>query len=422
MKRLVIKFGGTSLMDAERIAHAAKLTAAVASEGYQLAVVVSAMGHSTDHLIKLANGLNSAPDARELDQLMATGEQMSAPLMALALQSLGLKAQSFTGEQAGIVTDRTYGSANIKTIRAGAVDKCLRNGVIPVIAGFQGISENGDITTLGRGGSDTTAIAMAAALHAERCDIYTDVNGVYTADPRLCPDSRRIEQIGYVEMHELALNGVQVLNARSVATAMHNHIQVRVRSTFEPSDKGSLVTRVDKPQPGISGIGCDLNKDCVIVGFAAPNRKHKTTLRALRYHRFLIKRSLMDLLRNTGIQAELVSTLKDSSHRFSLSVQRDQVESLRSILQTAGFTIYGRAVEGQEPLAKISIVSQQLQPAVDMDVILTLAKANIPVALISRKQHSFSVFLPESQKETAIRALHNQFFAAPVEAQLSRLA
>src|SRR4030095_8518048 len=229
MGRLVQKFGGTSVSDVNRIRKAAEIAVRAAAEGHEVTTVVSAMGQTTDQLIRLAEQVTPDPHPRELDMLLVTGEQVSIALMSMAIQSLGGQDRSFTGAQAGIITEHNHGLARIKEIRSEGLEASLARGEIAVVAGFQGTAENNEITTLGRGGSDTTAVALAGALAADRCDIYTDVNGVYTADPRMFPEARRLSSLSYEEMLELALAGAQVMNARSVELAMDTHVPLRVR-------------------------------------------------------------------------------------------------------------------------------------------------------------------------------------------------
>lgn len=241
MARLVLKFGGTSVADTDLMRKAAAIAVRVANQGNEVAVVVSAMGHTTDHLIGLADGVSGSSNLREMDALLATGEQASCALMSMAIQSLGKAARSFTGMQAGIITEKKFSTAEILEVNPRALEECFSRKEIPVVAGFQGVTAENEITTLGRGGSDTTAVALAAALKADRCEIYTDVGGVYTADPRSCAEARRYPFVSYDEMIELARAGAQVLNLRSVELAMEKQVVVRVRSTFEPEDEGTLV-------------------------------------------------------------------------------------------------------------------------------------------------------------------------------------
>lgn len=239
--RIVLKFGGTSLMDRERIFAAARRASALWQQKDQVVVVVSAQGHTTDHLVETALAVTSTPDDREMDAYLASGEQMSAGLMVMALQELGYPAVSLTGWQAGLQTDGDHGNAKVQGLCNDRVEKELQKGKIVVVTGFQGISPAGDITTLGRGGSDTTAVALAAFLQADLCKIYTDVDGVYDKDPRKFPDAVRYEQIGYRDMLLLARQGAQVLHDRCVELAMEHGVKIQVLSSFRPGE-GTMVT------------------------------------------------------------------------------------------------------------------------------------------------------------------------------------
>lgn len=245
--RIVLKFGGTSLMDRERIFAAARRASALWQQKDQVVVVVSAQGHTTDHLVEAALAVTSTPDDREMDAYLASGEQMSAGLMVMALQELGYPAVSLTGWQAGLLTDGVHGNAKVQGLCNDRVEKELQKGKIVVVTGFQGISPAGDITTLGRGGSDTTAVALAAFLQADLCKIYTDVDGVYDKDPRKFPDAVRYEQIGYRDMLLLARQGAQVLHDRCVELAMEQGVKIQVLSSFRPGE-GTMVTNQYSPE------------------------------------------------------------------------------------------------------------------------------------------------------------------------------
>jgi len=255
LKKLVMKFGGTSLMSTDRIKSAARIVASTFAAGTQVIVVVSAMGHETDRLLDQADSLSVQPSKRELDALMTTGEQVAAALMAIALQDLGCQARSFSGGAAGIITKATHGNAKIERIDTIPLRHCISDGCIPVVTGFQGITSKGEVTTLGRGGSDITAIALAAALNADRCDIYSDVDAVYNADPHVVPDAVRFETLSYVEMLDLSRKGAQVLNLRSVEIAKDKNVDVRVRSTFKPDDPGTFIGSSIQPMPRVSPLG-----------------------------------------------------------------------------------------------------------------------------------------------------------------------
>lgn len=267
---IVQKFGGSSLAGTERLRRAAGIAAEARRRGHSVLVVVSAMGDTTDELLDMAHEISSQPPARELDALLSTGEQQSAALMAITLESMGLAARSFTGWQAGIITDGSHAEARIEMIAAGELAAALERGEIAVVSGFQGVSPEGGITTLGRGGSDTTAVALAAALDAERCEIYTDVDGIYTADPRIVSGARRLEEIDFRDMLLLAGAGSQVLHDRSVALALANDVEIRLLSSFEPGRGSRVRLLADAERPDYAGVTrSEARSEITLVGRAA---------------------------------------------------------------------------------------------------------------------------------------------------------
>lgn len=267
---IVQKFGGSSLAGTERLRRAAGIAAEARRRGHSVLVVVSAMGDTTDELLDMAHEISSQPPARELDALISTGEQQSAALMAITLESMGLAARSFTGWQAGIITDGSHAEARIEMIAAGELAAALERGEIAVVSGFQGVSPEGGITTLGRGGSDTTAVALAAALDAERCEIYTDVDGIYTADPRIVSGARRLEEIDFRDMLLLAGAGSQVLHDRSVALALANDVEIRLLSSFEPGRGSRVRLFADAERPDYAGVTrSEARSEITLAGRAA---------------------------------------------------------------------------------------------------------------------------------------------------------
>ena len=267
---IVQKFGGSSLAGTERLRRAAGIAAEARRRGHSVLVVVSAMGDTTDELLDMAHEISSQPHARELDALISTGEQQSAALMAITLESMGLAARSFTGWQAGIITDGSHTEARIEMIAAGELAAALDRGEIAVVSGFQGVSPEGGITTLGRGGSDTTAVALAAALDAERCEIYTDVDGIYTADPRIVSGARRLEEIDFRDMLLLAGAGSQVLHDRSVALALANDVEIRLLSSFEPGRGSRVRLLADAERPDYAGVTrSEARSEITLAGRAA---------------------------------------------------------------------------------------------------------------------------------------------------------
>jgi aspartate kinase len=406
MKRLVIKFGGTSLMDTRRIQKAAEIVMSNKASGVDVIVVVSAMGHTTDHLLELSHDLTASPDLREIDALISTGEQVSASLMAIALRSLGGAARSFTGQSAGITTDNHFGNAKIKTIRKEALETALREQVIPVVAGFQGITDHNEVTTLGRGGSDTTAIALATVLHADCCDIYSDVRGIYSADPNILDRAYMLDAISYAEMLELAKNGAQVLNDRSVQIAMEHQVKVRVRSTFLPNDTGTLVTNHASQINAFTSIATSTKKNCIKVQLSAANCKHLQNKRALRHERTEWKRILLRLLFDAGISVEPGSSLKNCPNEFSFSLAQNDTQKAISVLKQAMPSMTNELIVVEEDLAKISVVGGRLDSAFEVEAILGLTKAGVPISIVTRAKNRLSIFVPEQYKHQALGILH----------------
>ncbi|MDR3614658.1 MAG: aspartate kinase [Candidatus Obscuribacterales bacterium] len=406
MKRLVIKFGGTSLMDTRRIQKAAEIVMSNKASGVDVIVVVSAMGHTTDNLLELSKDLTASPDLREIDALISTGEQVSASLMAIALRSLGGAARSFTGQSAGITTDNHFGNAKIKTIRKEALEVALREQVIPVVAGFQGITDQNEVTTLGRGGSDTTAIALATVLHADCCDIYSDVRGIYSADPNILDRAYMLDAISYAEMLELAKNGAQVLNDRSVQIAMEHQVKVRVRSTFLPNDTGTLVTNHASQINAFTSIATVTKKNCIKVQLSAANCKRLQDKRALRHERTEWKRILLRLLFNAGISVEPGSSLKNCPNEFSFSLGQNDTQKAIAVLKQAMPSMTNDLIVVEEDLAKVSVVGGRLDSAFEVDAILGLTKAGVPISIVTRAKNRLSIFVPEEYKHQALGILH----------------
>jgi aspartate kinase len=405
MTRLVQKFGGSSLSDIGRLKRIAKIVADTASLGHELAVVVSAMGRTTDQLIDTADQISSSPNPRELDLLLATGEQQSIALMAMALEELGMHARSFTGAQAGILTESQHGSARIKEIDVANLEASLNRNEIAVVAGFQGMSANRDITTLGRGGSDTTAVALAAALGAERCDIYTDVEGVFTADPRVVPHAQKLSSLSYEEMFELASAGAKVLNARSLEKAIESQVPIRVRSSFRPEDPGTLVTHgLVTPDYTVCGIALDSNISCFTLRFPKRNEDAKQLDGVT---------SLFTRLAELGINTEMVMLLAhedEPTQELAFTVGKRLAPRVASIVKSLLLPIAEPIVSVDEGLARLSLVGRKLasKPEVAACVFDTLQHADIPVQMVSTGDLSMSVLLPVGHGRTAVNLLHER--------------
>jgi aspartate kinase len=406
MARLVQKFGGTSLSSVQRIKNAARIAVDAASRGHELAVVVSAMGKTTDRLLAMADKVSAAPNARELDMLLATGEQQSIALMSMAIGDLGWQARSFTGAQAGIITENLHGSARIKHIDTAAIESTINRNEIAVVAGFQGISSNQEVTTLGRGGSDTTAVALAAALDAERCDIYKDVDGVFTADPHLVSDAQRLSCLSYEEMLELASAGARVLHARSVEVAMESHVPIRVRSSFKPEELGTLIThKFVAPDYTICSIVLDANVAC--FSLRLPNKNDE--MKALGSISSLFTR-----LGEIGIDTEMVMLLAREDEPFqelNFTIAKIFREKVLSIIESHKSALGDAIVFVDNSLARVSLVGRELnsKPEIIAKVFETLQQARIPVQMVSTGDLSMSVLLPCHHGTEAISLLHNRF-------------
>ncbi|MBN9394407.1 MAG: aspartate kinase [Candidatus Melainabacteria bacterium] len=412
MSRLVQKFGGTSVADVGKIGRAAQIAVETAAAGHEVAVVVSAMGHTTDHLISLAEQI--APDtsqlnAREMDMLLATGEQVSIALMTMAIQKLGMEARSFTGAQAGVITENRHGMAKIQEVRADRLEGSLRRGEIAVVAGFQGVTESHELTTLGRGGSDTTAVALAASLGADRCDIYTDVEGVYTADPRIVQDARKLASVSYEEMLELAYTGAQVMNARSVELAMDNQVAVRVRSTFVPEDPGTLIThKLASPEYAIAGIACDMNSALIRL-------KSLSTLADMRPLEGVSQ--LFTRLMELAIQTDMVMVIKhedEPAQEVTFTVDKAFLTRVNQLIESLAVPLGNPLMQVETDLAKISIVGRRLtsRPELVAMVFNTLNEAEIPVNLVATGDMRVSVLMPARYGREAVKLIHERFHLA----------
>src|SRR5919106_3191186 len=399
MALVVQKYGGSSVADAQRIRNVARRVAESAPD-HQLVVVVSAMGKTTDRLVDLAHQLAAAPDPRELDMLLATGEQVTIALLALALQSLGFSARSFTGPQAGLRTDRAHTKARLTQITAERVRAALDTGAIAVVAGFQGESDDDEITTLGRGGSDLTAVALAAALKADVCEIYTDVDGVYTADPNIVPEARKLDRITYDEMLEMASLGAKVLQARSVEFAKKYDVPVHVRSTFKP-DPGTLVAREDQDM-----------EEAVVT--------------RVTHDRSQAKISILRVPDRPGIAAQVFGTIaeknivvdmivqnisRDGYTDMSFTVPRGDYQRAVANLQDVAAKVGAQGVVHDERVAKVSIVGVGMRShsGVASRMFGTLAREGINIQMISTSEIAVSCVIDDKYAELAVRALHDTF-------------
>ena len=400
MALIVQKFGGTSVANTERIFNVADIVTKTAAAGNQVVVVVSAQGDTTDDFIEKAGEITSNPPAREMDVLLSAGEQISMALLAMAINKLGYHATSLTGWQAGIETDLSCGSARIRKVEPRRIRSLLDKNRIVIVAGFQGINSHDSITTLGRGGSDTTAVAIAAALGADLCQIYTDVDGVYTADPRIVPGAKKLDEITYDEMLELATLGAQVLHNRSVEMAKKYNIDLEVVSslTRNPGTKVKEVTSVEKMI--ISGVACDKDTARVSV-MGIPDEPGK----AFRLFSLLSKN-------NINIDIIIQSIGRENTKDISFTVTRGQLAETMKLLEENKERLHYTGVSCQEGIAKLSIVGAGMTstPGVAAKMFEALSDAQVNIRMISTSEIKISVLINEEEAQRAMRAVHDKFF------------
>jgi aspartate kinase len=406
MALIVQKYGGTSVANPERIRNVARRVARYKAMGHQIIVVVSAMSGETNKLIALAKEIMPEPDPRELDVIISTGEQVTIGLTALALMELGIKAKSYTGAQVKMLTDNAFGKARILDIDEHNIKQDLNDGYVVVVAGFQGADEFGNITTLGRGGSDTTGVALAAALKAEECQIYTDVDGVYTTDPRVVPEARRLEKITFEEMLELASQGSKVLQIRSVEFAGKYKVKLRVLSSFEDEGDGTLITFEEAnkdnnmEEPIISGIA--FNRDeakITVLGVPdTPGTAYK----------------ILGPIADANIDVDMIiqNTGADGLTDFSFTVHKNEMGKALAILRdkVQNF-IKAREIIGDDKIAKVSVVGVGMRSHVGIasQMFRTLAEEGINIQMISTSEIKIAVVVEEKYMELAVRVLHKAF-------------
>ena len=398
---IVQKYGGTSVGNPDRIKAVATRVVATVRQGHKVVVIVSAMSGETDKLIRYADQVSSNPTEREMDLLLSSGERITTALTSMAISELGQKAIAFTGRQAGIITDAVYTKAKIERINADKVNKALDNGYAVVIAGFQGVTEDDEITTLGRGGSDLSAVAVAAALNADLCEIYTDVDGVYTTDPNIVPEARKLEKISYEEMLELASLGAKVLQTRSVEFAMNYNVPVVVRSSFN-NNPGTLVTKEDQ----------DMEK-VVVAGVAYDKNQAKLTV--------------MHVPDKPGIAARLFNTIAEANIVVDVIVQNVSADGLSAdisftvpktdsrraleLAQRLADDLGAKGVDVRDDLAKISIVGvgMRTHSGVAAQMFGTLSKHGVNIMAISTSEIKVSCLIEAKYTELAVRVLHEEF-------------
>lgn len=397
---VVQKYGGTSVGSVDRIRALADRVRRVRQTGSRVVVVVSAMAGETDRLLGLAREAAAQPAAREIDMLLATGEMVSIALVAMALQEVGCAARSFTGMQGGIVTDNAHTHARIRTITTTRLQRELSAGVIPVVAGFQGISESDELTTLGRGGSDLTAVALAAVLKADSCEIYTDVDGVYTADPNLVPQARRLDRVSYDEMLEMARLGAKVLQARAVEFAKAHDVPLRVKSSFAEGS-GTLVTRPDQDMERV-----------VVTGVTADSNQAKITLTRLP-DRPGIAGNLFGRIAEAGIVVDMIiqNASEGGLTDISFTVSRADAQQTLAIVRDSLAEIGAENVNLESGIAKVSIVGVGMQShaGVAARMFRALAAENINIVMISTSEIKISCVIDDKYAELAVRVLHAAF-------------
>ncbi len=397
---IVQKYGGSSVADPEKIKNVARRVAESAAPSHRMVVVVSAMGKTTDGLLALASAITPSPDPREMDMLLATGEQVTIGLLAMALQSLGRPACSLTGPQVGLYTDEVHTRARIKRITAERITAALDAGKIVVVAGFQGMTEKGEITTLGRGGSDLTAVALAAALEADVCEIFTDVDGVYTADPNVVPDAKKLARVSYDEMLEMASLGAKVLQSRSVEFAKKYGVPVHVRSTFKP-DPGTLVTREDHSmeEAVVTGITHDRGQAKVSI-LRVPDRPG-------------IAAQVFGGLGSQNIVVDMIvqNISHDGLTDISFTLPRADRQRAERVLAGLAKDIGAEGVAADDRIAKVSIVGVGMRShaSVAARMFATLSKEGINIQMISTSEIAVSCVIEDKYAELAVRALHDAF-------------
>ena len=404
MALVVQKYGGTSVADPDRMRNVARHIAETRAKGIDVVAVVSAMGKATDNLVELARQVSSNPQGREMDMLLTTGERISMSLLCMALHDAGCDAMSFTGSQVGIITDTSHTKAKILEIKGDRVRDALSAGKVAVVAGFQGVSTDREITTLGRGGSDTTAVALAAALNADACEIYTDVTGVFSADPRMVPQARKIQYLSFDEMLEMAGAGSKVLALRAVEFARNHNVPIHVRSSFT-WEEGTWVIGADHErntameEPIISGVVHDVGEAKMTL-LGVPDRPGVSAL---------LFESLADA--NVNVDMIVQNTSIDGTTDISFTLPLGDIATALPILKKVGDEVGAKGVSQDENIVKLSLVGAGMKssPGIAAKMFRVLADNNVNIEMISTSTIRISVVVERSMLETAIRALHTAF-------------
>lgn len=398
---IVQKFGGTSVADPNKIHNVAKAVIKEKENGNDVVVVVSAMGHTTDYLIKLAKEVTQTPDSREMDMLLSTGEQVSIALLAMAIQSHGYKAVSMNGQQVGIITECIHSKARIVDIKTEKLQNNLNKGNIIVVAGFQGVTPDGEITTLGRGGSDTSAVAIAAALKADRCDIYTDVEGVYATDPRIVPNIQKTDIISYEEMLELARVGANVLHPRSVETAKQFNVPLRVRSSFKLDNLGTLIIGVENMEiyKPVAGVAADSSQVRILLSNLPdiPGTAAK----------------VFGALAKNNISVDMIiqSLASNGTNSIAFTVNEEDLDGAIQILENVKKELGAGDILTDKDISKVSIVGAGMvdRPGIAADMFRSLAENNINIKMISTSEIKISCLVEKENANPAIKALCKEF-------------
>jgi len=400
MALIVQKYGGTSVQDVERIRNVARRVIETKKQGHDVVVVVSAMAGETNRLVALANAIHSDPIGREYDQLISTGEQVTIALLALALRDMGQPARSFLGSQVKILTDSAFSKARIQKIDAAVLRKSLDAGEVVVVAGFQGMDEEGNITTLGRGGSDTTGVALAAALKADLCEIYTDVDGVYTTDPRICPDAKKLPRVSYNEMLEMASQGAKVLQIRSVEFAAKYGVNLVVRSSFNYNE-GTLVAKEEKRM-----------EDVVVSGITLDENEAKIALRRLPDQPG-VAMQVFTPIADSGINVDMIvqNISDDGFTDLTFTLPKSDLKQARKIIDSIADTIQAKRVDADEDIAKVSVigVGMRSHAGVAAKVFRSLSEKKINIQMISTSEIRISVVVSKKQGKEAVKILHDAF-------------
>ena len=399
-KLIVKKFGGTSVADAERIEAVADNIESEILMGNKVTVVLSAMGDSTDELIKLAKEINPEPDLREYDALVSTGEQISVALLAMALIKRGIKGKSYTAYQLGIKTNSSHSRARILDVEVSKITSELNEGVVPVITGFQGMNESGDITTLGRGGSDTTGVALAAALNADECQIYTDVDGIFTTDPRVYDKARLLKEVSFEEMLELSSSGAKVLQLRAVEYASKFNLPIRVLSSFNEGE-GTLVQEEK-----------NIMERPIVSGISSIDSEAKLTIRGVPDIPGVAAK-ILSPISDAGIEVDVIvqNIGADNTTDFTFTVNEDDTKQAEEILKKTSTTLGGGLIDVDDDIAKISIVGRGMRAhaGVASKMFQALAKSEINISMITTSEIKISVVIKRSEMTEAVKSLHNAF-------------